>query len=197
MTRIVIGNLRPCPASPVISTPPRMTSCRNRERMGELVARARRPARAGPRGRRRDGRRAPPRRAASCSPASGSSGSSTPARAVPRALAARRPRPLRRRGARRRASSPASARSPAARASIVANDATVKGGSYFPITVKKHLRAQEIARAEPPALHLPGRLRRRLPAAPGRRLPRPRPLRPHLLQPGPHVGRAASPRSRS
>ena len=30
---------------------------------------------------------------------------------------------------------------------IVANDATVKGGTYFPITVKKHLRAQEIARA--------------------------------------------------
>jgi len=28
---------------------------------------------------------------------------------------------------------------------IVANDATVKGGSYLPITVKKHLRAQEIA----------------------------------------------------
>ena len=28
---------------------------------------------------------------------------------------------------------------------IVANDATVKGGSYFPMTVKKHLRAQEIA----------------------------------------------------
>ena len=26
-----------------------------------------------------------------------------------------------------------------------ANDATVKGGTYFPITVKKHLRAQEIA----------------------------------------------------
>ena len=29
---------------------------------------------------------------------------------------------------------------------IVVNDATVKGGTYFPITVKKHLRAQEIAR---------------------------------------------------
>ncbi|MGZ5925533.1 MAG: carboxyl transferase domain-containing protein, partial [Rhizomicrobium sp.] len=28
---------------------------------------------------------------------------------------------------------------------IVANDATVKGGAYFPMTVKKHLRAQEIA----------------------------------------------------
>ena len=29
---------------------------------------------------------------------------------------------------------------------IVANDATVKGGSYYPVTVKKHLRAQEVAR---------------------------------------------------
>ena len=29
---------------------------------------------------------------------------------------------------------------------IVANDATVKGGTYFPLTVKKHLRAQDIAR---------------------------------------------------
>ena len=29
---------------------------------------------------------------------------------------------------------------------VVANDATVKGGTYFPLTVKKHLRAQEIAK---------------------------------------------------
>lgn len=29
---------------------------------------------------------------------------------------------------------------------IVANDATVKGGSYYPMTVKKHLRAQEVAK---------------------------------------------------
>ena len=28
---------------------------------------------------------------------------------------------------------------------VVANDATVKGGSYYPITVTKHLRAQKIA----------------------------------------------------
>lgn len=34
---------------------------------------------------------------------------------------------------------------------IVANDATVKGGTYYPITVKKHLRAQEIAEIN----HLP------------------------------------------
>ena len=38
---------------------------------------------------------------------------------------------------------------------IVANDATVKGGTYFPVTVKKHLRAQEIARANRlPCLYL-------------------------------------------
>ncbi len=30
---------------------------------------------------------------------------------------------------------------------VICNDATVKGGTYFPITVKKHLRAQEIAEA--------------------------------------------------
>src|SRR5271156_4351054 len=28
---------------------------------------------------------------------------------------------------------------------VIANDATVKGGTYYPITVKKHLRAQEVA----------------------------------------------------
>src|SRR4030095_10470261 len=38
---------------------------------------------------------------------------------------------------------------------IVANDATVKGGTYFPITVKKHLRAQEIAmQSQLPCLYL-------------------------------------------
>src|SRR5262245_34638899 len=34
---------------------------------------------------------------------------------------------------------------------IVANDATIKGGTYYPMTVKKHIRAQEIAREN----HLP------------------------------------------
>jgi len=34
---------------------------------------------------------------------------------------------------------------------VVCNDATVKGGTYYPVTVKKHLRAQEIAREN----HLP------------------------------------------
>lgn len=38
---------------------------------------------------------------------------------------------------------------------FVANDPTVKGGTYFPITVKKHLRAQEIAsRCKLPCIYL-------------------------------------------
>ena len=44
-------------------------------------------------------------------------------------------------------------------------------------------------RAEPAAVHLPRRLGRRLPAAAGRGLPRPRPLRADLLQPGAALGR--------
>ena len=48
-------------------------------------------------------------------------------------------------------------------------------------------RAGDRAR-EPPAVHLPGRLRRRQSAEPGRRVPGPRALRPHLLQPGDAVG---------
>ncbi|WP_287817477.1 carboxyl transferase domain-containing protein, partial [Idiomarina sp.] len=38
---------------------------------------------------------------------------------------------------------------------IIANDATVKGGTYYPLTVKKHLRAQEIAeRCHLPCIYL-------------------------------------------
>jgi 3-methylcrotonyl-CoA carboxylase beta subunit len=67
---------------------------------------------------------------------------------------------------------------------IVANDATVKGGTYFPMTVKKHLRAQEVARENRLPCVLPRRLRRRVPAAAGRGVPGQGTLRPHLLQPG-------------
>ena len=79
---------------------------------------------------------------------------------------------------------------------IVCNDATVKGGTYYPLTVKKHLRAQEIAAREPSALHLSRRLGRREPAEPGRGVSRPRSFRPHLLQPGATCRRRASRRSR-
>ena len=44
---------------------------------------------------------------------------------------------------------------------IVANDATVKGGTYYPITVKKHLRAQKIAEQNRlPCIYLGGFRRR-------------------------------------
>ena len=69
---------------------------------------------------------------------------------------------------------------------IVANDATVKGGSYYPLTVKKAPARADHRPAEPPAVHLSGRLRRRQPAGAGRGLPGPRAFRPHLLQPGQH-----------
>ena len=55
------------------------------------------------------------------------------------------------------------------------------------MTVKKHLRAQEVALQNQLPVRLPRRLRRRVPAQAGRGLPRPRALRPDLLQPGHHV----------
>ena len=67
---------------------------------------------------------------------------------------------------------------------IVANDATVKGGTYYPLTVKKHLRAQEVAQQNRlPCVYLVDS-GGALPAPAGRGLSGPRPLRPHLLQPG-------------
>jgi 3-methylcrotonyl-CoA carboxylase beta subunit len=78
---------------------------------------------------------------------------------------------------------------------IVANDATVKGGTYYPMTVKKHLRAQEIAlQNHLPCIYLVDSGGANLPNA-GRGLPRPRALRPHLLQPGQRCRPRASRRS--
>ena len=50
---------------------------------------------------------------------------------------------------------------------------------------------------EPPAVRVPGGVRRRVPARPGRGVPGPRSLRAHLLQPGDALGARASRRSRS
>ena len=89
--------------------------------------------------------------AASCSPATGSTGCSTPAArsssSSPLAAYgmyddAGGPTPCRRRGI-----VTGIGRVSGRECVIVANDATVKGGTYYPITVKKHLRAQEVARA--------------------------------------------------
>jgi hypothetical protein len=51
---------------------------------------------------------------------------------------------------------------------IVANDATVKGGTYYPLTVKKAPAGAGNRPGEPAALRLSGRFRRRLPAHAGR-----------------------------
>ena len=66
-------------------------------------------------------------------------------RAVPGAEPARRPRHVRRRRAGRRDDHRRRPRVSGRECVIVANDATVKGGTYYPMTVKKHLRAQEVA----------------------------------------------------
>ena len=72
---------------------------------------------------------------------------------------------------------------------VVCNDPTVKGGTYFPVTVKKHLRAQEIARENRlPCIYLVDSGGAFLPS-PGRGVPGPRAFRPHLLQPGHDVRR--------
>jgi 3-methylcrotonyl-CoA carboxylase beta subunit len=54
---------------------------------------------------------------------------------------------------------------------VVANDATVKGGTYFPMTVKKHVRAQDIALQNRLPVRLPRRFGRSVSAAPGEVFP--------------------------
>ena len=81
---------------------------------------------------------------ASSSPGSGSTTCST--RARPSSSCRRWPRSAcTTTSARRPGSSPGVGRVAGRRCVIVANDATVKGGTYYPMTVKKHLRAQEVA----------------------------------------------------
>ncbi len=70
-----------------------------------------------------------------------------PGQPVPRAEPAGRDRDVRRRRCPPRAVVTGIGRVNGRECVIVANDATVKGGTYYPITVKKHLRAQEVARA--------------------------------------------------
>ena len=78
---------------------------------------------------------------------------------------------------------------------VVANDATVKGGTYFPLTVKKHLRAQEIAEENRlPCVYLVDSGGAFLPLQ-DRGLSRPRALRAHLLQRGADERARASRRS--
>ena len=70
---------------------------------------------------------------------------------------------------------------------IVANDATIKGGTYYPLTVKKHLRAQDIARQNRlPCIYMVDSGGAFLPQQ-EEIFPDERQFRPHLLQPGADV----------
>ena len=70
---------------------------------------------------------------------------------------------------------------------VLANDATVKGGTYYPITVKKHLRAQEIAQENHlPCVYLVDSGGAFFTDA-SRRFPGQKPFRAHLLQSGEYV----------
>ena len=75
---------------------------------------------------------------------------------------------------------------------LMANDPTVKAGSWGPKTVEKILRIQETALSAPRADGLPRRLRRRAHHRPGPDVPRPPPRRAHLLQRGPALRRRAA-----
>ena len=72
---------------------------------------------------------------------------------------------------------------------LVCNDATVKGGTYFPDNGKKTPSRARGCAGKSSALRLSGRLRRGQPAAAGSGLPGPRPFRAHLLQSGTDVRR--------
>ena len=118
-----------------------------------------------------------------------------PGSRLPRALPARRDRPLRRRGARRRDRH----RHRPDRGHDLRDRRQRRDGQgrHLLPDDRQEAPARPGDRArEPAAVPLPRRQRRRVPAAPGRGLPRPRPLRPDLLQPGADVGRRRSRRSR-
>ena len=65
---------------------------------------------------------------------------------------------------------------------IMANDATVKAGAYYPLTVKKAPPSPGDSPAKPAPLYLPGRFRRRISSPAGRCVPRQGTLWPCLLQ---------------
>ena len=119
-------------------------SPRNAAEHAALAAELRRPAGRGRPGRPGAGPRAARRRAASCCPATGSTRCSIRAR---RSSSFARWPPT----ACTTTTRPAAGiitgvgRVSGRECVIVANDATVKGGTYYPMTVKKHLRAQEVA----------------------------------------------------
>ena len=131
--------------------------------------------------------RATPSRARQAAAARARRGADRSRLAVSRTVAARRLRPVRRRGAGRRHRH---RHRPRGRARMRDRRQRRDGeGRHLFSDDREEASARAGDRAaEPPALHLSGRFRRRLPADAGRGLPRSRAFRPHLLQPGQPVG---------
>ena len=117
---------------------------RQRGRAPRRSSRAPRAARARRGGRRRESPPSATSRAASCCRANASRACSTRA-AVPRACRRSPPHDLYDGAAPGAGIIAGIGRVDGREFVIAANDATVKGGAYFPMTVKKHLRAQEVA----------------------------------------------------
>ena len=179
-----------CPVCPRTSTPARRPSARTRRRCTQLVDDLRGAARERVgRGGGEQATRAPPRRAGKLHRArTRSSGSSTPAR---RSSSSRRSPPCDLYDGEAPGAGHRHRHRPRARVTL--RDRRERRHREGRHLLPDHgeeapARAGDRAR-EPPAVHLPRRLGRRVPAAAGRGLPRPRPLRAHLLQPGAHVRR--------
>ena len=163
---------------------------RGEERMRALCEELQARLARGARGRRDERARASPRARQAARPRAHRP-AARPRHRVARALAARGLRPLRRRGARRRDRDGHRHRArPRVRDRRQRRDR--QGRHVLPADGQEAPAGTGDRAREPPALHLPGGLGRGVPAAAGRGLPRPRPLRPHLLQPGAHVGRRHS-----
>ena len=159
---------------------------RNEAEHRRLVGELRGAARPRRRGRRREGPR-PPRRARQAAAARAGRPPARPRQPLPRARPARRRGPLRRRRAGRRDHRRGRpGRGPRGRRRRQRRDRQRR--HLLPDDGEEAPAGAGGGAAEPAALPLPGRLGRRLPADAGRGLPRPRALRPHLLQPGDDVG---------
>ncbi len=136
-------------------------------------------------------RKRTPRRARQAAAARPGDDSARSRRAVPRTLGPRRRRHVRRRHSRRRHHHRHRPRlGPRMRHRV--QRLHHQGRHLFPDDGEEAFARAGDRAGKPAAVHLPGRFRRRQPAAPDRGVSRPRAFRPHLLQPGDAVGRRHS-----
>ena len=182
------GTGRPLPGRVYGPAEPRASARRRARRAREARRGAAREARAHPR--RRRARSTTRRRAARASSSAATAWRCCSTRA-PSSRTARFANSTGAATCRPTASSPASAACDGRPVCVMANDSTVKAGSWGARTVEKILRIQETRGAPARPARLPGRLGRRAHHRPGRDVPGPARRRPHLPQPGAALGPGA------